>query len=101
VSRTATTSLELHVVPRSSRNVLEKDAHDGLRLRIQAPPADGEANRAVVRFLAREILDLPQAAVRLVAGAASRKKRFEIDLDAETVHARIEAALQTPGKGCA
>jgi uncharacterized protein len=92
-------SLEVQVVPKASRTALERNPKGGWRIRVHAAPADGEANRAVIRFLAREVLGLPQQAVRLVAGAASRRKRFEIDLGEAELLARLEAASKADRKG--
>ena len=54
---------------------------DGLprvRLRVRAAPADGEANAAVVRLLAKT-LNLPRSAVRIARGDTARIKTVEID----------------------
>lgn len=65
--------LTLLVQPRASRSEVVGIHGDALRIRLQAPPADGRANAALVEFLA-DRLGLPRQAVRLVAGAASRRK---------------------------
>ncbi len=44
-----------------------------LKIRIAAPPVDGEANDEVVRFLAK-IIGVPRSAVVLVRGEGSRQK---------------------------
>ncbi len=55
--------------------------HDGcLKLRVAAPPVDGRANDEIARFIAAR-LELPRRAVRLAAGASSRRKLFEVDCD--------------------
>ena len=51
-----------------------------LKVRIAAPPAEGKANAALQRFLAKS-LGLPKSRVRLAKGAASRIKTFEIPED--------------------
>lgn len=48
------------------------------KLAVAAPPVDGAANEEAVRALAK-LLGLRPRQVRLVGGAASRTKRFEID----------------------
>jgi uncharacterized protein YggU (UPF0235/DUF167 family) len=48
------------------------------KLAVRARPVDGEANEAVVGALAAT-LGLRRRQVRLVGGAASRTKRFEIE----------------------
>lgn len=59
--------------PRASRTELAGRHGDALKLRVAAPPVEGAANEAVIRFLA-ERLEVPRAAVRLEAGAAGRSK---------------------------
>lgn len=65
--------------------------HDGcLKLRVAAPPVEGRANDEIVRFLG-ERLSVPKRAVRLVAGASARRKRFAVDasLDAQALRAAL------------
>jgi uncharacterized protein (TIGR00251 family) len=69
--------LELHVVPRASRTQLA-GLHDGrIKLQVAAPPVDGEANEAIVRFMAKA-LGVGRDAVDIVAGANGRKKTLEV-----------------------
>jgi uncharacterized protein (TIGR00251 family) len=64
----------VRVVPRASRTAAAGE-HDGaLRVRVAAPPVEGAANEALVRFLARE-LGVPVRAVEIVSGHASKSKR--------------------------
>ena len=52
---------------------------DALRIRLTAPPVDGAANEALVRFLA-ERLEVPRSAVAdLMAGPGSRAKVVAVD----------------------
>lgn len=46
---------------------------DAIRLRLTAPPVDGAANEALIRFLAAS-LSLPRSAVELVSGHTGRTK---------------------------
>jgi uncharacterized protein YggU (UPF0235/DUF167 family) len=50
---------------------------EALKVRLAAPPVDGAANEALVRFLA-DALQVPRAAVTLVARAASRSKVVQV-----------------------
>jgi uncharacterized protein len=67
----------LKVKPRSSRERLGLDSAGDLRLELHAAPAEGQANEACVRFLARA-LDLPQSSVAIVSGGRSRRKLLRI-----------------------
>lgn len=88
-----TSRLRLRVQPGAKRPGLELDPDRGLKLRVAAPAVEGAANAAVVELLARGLLRLPRAAVRLHSGAHSREKVLEIDLAAGELQARLEAAL--------
>ncbi len=87
----------VRVEPRSSRDAIEGvDAQGELRVRVTAPPADGAANKAVVRLLAKA-LGVPKGAVTLVSGASSRHKRLRIDgRDAASVEARWPGVMRGP-----
>ena len=79
----------VRVTPRSSHDAIAGPGADGIiRLRVTAAPADGAANRAVVKLIA-SALDVPKSAVSVTAGASSRDKRLHIDgIDAATVRVR-------------
>lgn len=70
--------LNIHAVPRSSRNAAQGLHGDALKVRLQAPPVEGRANEALVRFLA-ETLDIPRRQVTILAGAAGRRKRVLVE----------------------
>jgi uncharacterized protein len=65
------------VTPRASRNAVEGEIGDALKVRLTAPPVDDRANDAL-RLLLAERLNVPLSAVRIVAGGKSRLKRVEI-----------------------
>jgi uncharacterized protein (TIGR00251 family) len=68
----------VYVQPRASRNELA-GLHDGcLKVRLTAPPVEGAANEALVRFIA-EALGVPRRQVTVVAGSSGRRKILEIE----------------------
>jgi uncharacterized protein len=72
------TRLRLRVVPGTSKNPGVVGRYGtAWKVRVAAPPERGAANRAVLELLART-LGVPQAAVRLVSGQASRDKMVEV-----------------------
>ena len=75
----------VRVQPRASRSEVV-GLHDGaLRVRVQAPPAEGAANDALMVLLAK-LLDVPRKQLRIVAGATSRSKVIEVDgIDPERI----------------
>lgn len=65
--------IEILVQPRASRTRAVGE-HDGrLKVQVAAPPVEGAANEALVKFLA-ERLRLPKARIDLSAGEAGRRK---------------------------
>jgi hypothetical protein len=65
--------VRVRVQPRASRDEIAGLHGDAVRIRLTAPPVDNSANDALVHFIA-ELLLVPRAAVRLVAGGSSRSK---------------------------
>ena len=91
-------TLAVRLVPRGGRDALDGVETDAagralLRARVSAPPADGEANAALLALLARA-LGLPRHALALEAGATQRTKRIRISADARMVAARLDAVLR-------
>ena len=70
--------LRLHVQPRASRTEIAGPHGDALKIRLAAPPVDGAANEALVRFLA-ERLGVSRTAIRLESGANRRAKVVAVD----------------------
>ena len=50
---------------------------DVWKLHVAAPPVDGKANAAIIRFLAH-VTDVPAASVRIVSGFTGTTKLIEI-----------------------
>jgi uncharacterized protein (TIGR00251 family) len=65
------------VQPRASRNEIVELDDGSLRVRTTVAPADGKANAAVRKMLAR-YFDVSPSQVTLTQGRTSRRKRFRI-----------------------
>lgn len=87
-------ALAVRVTPRASRNEIVEVLDDGtIKVRLAAPPADNEANEALINFLS-EILGVPKTKLDIVAGEVGRDKLVSVvDMDVETAHQRILAHL--------
>ena len=75
--------LAVRVTPRAKKTALagigaDADGRPHLAIRLAAPPVDGAANDALIRFLAAD-LGLPRSAVRIVAGDTSRIKQIRLE----------------------
>lgn len=81
--------IHLHVVPRASRTQVA-GLHDGrVKLQVAAPPVDGEANDAIVRWAAK-LFGVPRDAVVIASGATGKRKTLEVaGLDAARAHAAL------------
>ncbi|MBI5440641.1 MAG: YggU family protein [Deltaproteobacteria bacterium] len=69
--------VDVWVQPRASRNELCGLREDALKIRLAAPPVEGEANAALVRFLA-DLTGAPRSSVELVRGHSGRRKTVRI-----------------------
>lgn len=69
--------INVRVVPRASRSEVAGEMGDALKIRLQAPPVEGKANKALVEFLA-EALDIPRRNVEILSGESNRNKRVLI-----------------------
>ena len=80
--------ITVRVVPNASTSqVVGKDGGTW-KIRLAAPPVDGKANEALVRFLAKA-LDLPPSQIVIVNGQTSKTKLIDIPMH----EADIEQAL--------
>jgi hypothetical protein len=81
--------LELLVQPRASRTRVVGE-HDGrLKVQLAAPPVDGEANAALVEFLA-DVLGVRKGEVAIARGETGRRKTVRV---IGVTAAAVEAAL--------
>ena len=71
------TVVDVRVIPRAKRTEIVGIRDGALVVKVAAPPVEGAANDAVVDVLA-ERLRVPRRNIRIVSGAASRRKRVEI-----------------------
>ncbi len=81
--------LEVLVQPRASRTRVAGEHGGRLKIQLAAPPVDGEANAALVEFLA-EALGVRKADVEVVRGESGRRKTVRVT----GASSGAEAALQ-------
>ena len=69
--------INVRVIPRAKLNRVEVQ-HDGtLRIHTTTAPTDGKATADVIKMLA-EHYNVPKTSIKLIRGATSRDKVFEI-----------------------
>lgn len=83
--------MALWIQPRASRDAVVGERDGAIAIRLQAPPVEGAANAALVRFIAAR-LGVPPRDVQLVRGLSSRRKRISVEgLEASVVRQRLLA----------
>lgn len=84
----ATFSVRVH--PRARKTAVTGELGDSLKLAITAPPVEGKANQACIRFFA-ELLNVPRTSVSIAAGESGRNKVIRVaGLNAEQVRRRLQ-----------
>lgn len=71
------TRVALRVVPRAGADSVDEPREGRLRVRVTAAPADGKANAAVCKLLAKR-LGTAKSNVSVVSGALAREKIVEV-----------------------
>ncbi len=76
--------LAISVVPNASITEIV-GMHDGaLKIRLAAPPVEGKANEALVKFLAKK-LGLAPSEISIDKGSMGKRKRINIPLPDEDI----------------
>jgi uncharacterized protein (TIGR00251 family) len=86
--------LAVRLTPKGGRDAIDgvdvlADGRAVLAARVRALPADGEANEALIRLIAKAV-GVPLRDVTLVAGATARLKRLAISGHGPTVISALE-----------
>jgi uncharacterized protein (TIGR00251 family) len=91
--------LKVYLQPKSSKNEIVGAYRDGIKVKVTAPPVEGKANEALIRFLAKELKVSPSC-IEILKGHHSREKTLRIsDLNALPVRLRSSLPLQGRDKG--
>jgi uncharacterized protein (TIGR00251 family) len=72
-----TFTLTLHIQPGAKRSEIAGLHGEALKIRLAAPPVEGKANEALLRFIA-ERFAVPLRNVELLRGAQSRHKMVKV-----------------------
>jgi len=78
--------LKVYLQPKASKNEIVGSYRDGIKVKITAPPVEGKANEALIRFLAKE-LGVSPSCIEITRGHHSREKTLKIsgNVDQELV----------------
>ena len=87
-------TFSVRVQPRAKRNAVTGEMGDALKLTLTAPPVEGKANQACIKFLA-DLLDVPRSSITIAAGETSRNKLIRVSgLTAAQVAERLRAGME-------
>lgn len=75
-------TLEIRVTPRASVRCIDRVEAGVLRVKLTAPPADGEANTQLIELLAKT-LKVPKSTITIIRGTTNRHKTVEIASEEE------------------
>ena len=93
------TDIRVKVLPRSSKNQIIGKEEGAYRVKLTSAPVDGQANRALIKYLAKT-LGLSKRNVNIISGERSRTKRVRIQgLATEDVNRQLEEAMG-PHRNC-
>jgi uncharacterized protein (TIGR00251 family) len=67
----------LKVIPNASRSEIIVEENGNLKVKVQVPPEDGRANKAIIQLLAQHF-KIPKNRVKIVAGEKSHQKIIEV-----------------------
>lgn len=82
-------TVEVWVQPRASKDRIAGVHAGALKVQVAAPPVDGEANEALIRYLAKS-LGVPRSRVTILRGETGRRKSiFVAGLSAAEVLQRL------------
>jgi uncharacterized protein (TIGR00251 family) len=88
----ATFAVKVH--PCARKNAITGETGDALKLNLTAPPVEGKANQACIKFLA-DLLDVPRSSITIAAGETSRSKLIRVSgLTAAQVAERLRAGME-------
>jgi uncharacterized protein (TIGR00251 family) len=70
--------IHIKVIPRAPQTMIDGMRGGALLVKLSAPPVEGQANEALLRFFA-QLCDVPRRAVTMASGTKSRHKTIRID----------------------
>ena len=76
------TILKVYLQPKSSKNEIVGPFRDGIKVKVTAPPVEGKANEALIRFLAKEFA-VPPSGIEIIKGRHGREKILKVSSDIE------------------
>jgi uncharacterized protein (TIGR00251 family) len=77
--------LKVYLQPKSSKNEVVGPYRDGIKVKVTAPPTEGKANEALIKFLAKEF-KISASSIEILKGHNSREKIIRIEGNVKVGH---------------
>jgi hypothetical protein len=95
---------KVFIQPRASKDMIVGLHGDRLKIKVAAPPVDGEANKRCIQFLAK-CLSVRRSTLQIISGHNSRNKRVLLkssktpipSKEIDRLKQRIEELVKNPG----
>lgn len=85
--------IKIHLQPSASKNEITGYYGESLKVRVNAKPIDGEANKALIEFFSK-ILKISKSKIELITGDKSREKTLEIDKPIEEINEIVSELIK-------
>lgn len=69
--------IEVHVIPKASKNEITPQGTNSYKVKLTAPPTDNKANEQLISLISKSF-HCPKSAVKIIKGLNSRKKLLQI-----------------------
>lgn len=82
-------TLSLYIQPNASKNEIIGPHNGALKVKIKAPPVEGQANKELIHFLAK-CLQVQKRQIEILRGESGRQKQvFIADVTAEQIRRQL------------
>jgi uncharacterized protein (TIGR00251 family) len=91
------TKLKIRVTPRAKRDEVYDILEDGtVKVRLTAPPVDGKANKALIKYFSG-IFKIPSSRIEILTGFKSRNKLLAIrGMDSVEIFNKLNGIVKRP-----
>jgi uncharacterized protein (TIGR00251 family) len=90
-------TLKVYLQPKSPKNEVVSPFRDGIKVKVTAPPIEGKANEALIRFLAKEF-GISPSCIEIIKGHHSREKTLKIS-NPNTLTLKRKSIIMKNGSG--
>lgn len=85
--------LSVRVTPKASKSGISGLIGEELKITLNAPPADGQANKELIKLLSKTF-SIPKTQIKIISGQTARSKKILlINADEQTIQIHINQFL--------